>query len=233
MPNVGCRIYTKINRPAKELIAKFRGMPIANIADCMGRISCMAQGIKNANTARLLGTAFTVKVPAGDNLLVHRALDMLEPGDVLVVDANGGLDRSIVGELMMTYAQARGCAGVIIDGVVRDAHGLQKLNIPVYSRGYQANGPYKNGPGEINIPVSCGGIVVFPGDILAGDTDGVVVIHPDDAADVAEKAQKVWDTEQKMLPDLLLGKWDRAPFYNALEKIGYDKIETTWDGEFI
>lgn len=231
MANIGCRIYTKINRPSKELVEKFRDMPIANIADCMGRISCMDQGIKNANTAKLLGTAFTVKAPAGDNLMVHRALDMLEPGDILVIDGNGDMERSQVGEMMISYAKARGCAGVIVDGVVRDLHGLQKLGIPVYSRGYQANGPYKNGPGEINVPVPCGGVVVFPGDILVGDLDGVVVIHPEDAEDLAVKAQKVWDMEQRMLPELLKGNWDRTPFHNALEKLGYDLIQTTWDGK--
>lgn len=189
--NVGCRIFDNIRRPSHELIDKFKGIPSSNINDEMNRLYCMHEYIRllnPRNSVQLLGVAFTVKVPQGENLMFHRALDMAQPGDVIVVDGGSGVNRALCGELMMTLAAYRGIAGVIIDGCIRDLDGIETLTMPVYARGVTPQGPWKNGPGEINVPVSCGGQVVLPGDILVGDRDGIVVIRPEDAAYVAEKA---------------------------------------------
>jgi len=189
MANAGFRIYTEFTRPSKALIALFRNLPVPNIADEMHRMSCVHTRIKAVNNKKLLGCALTVKAPAGDNLMFHKALDLARPGDVIVVDAGGSMDRSLCGELMATTALSRQIAGFLIDGCVRDIATLRTLDFAVFAIGVTPQGPYKNGPGEINIPVCCGGQVIAPGDIIVGDQDGVVVIKPGDAADVAAKAR--------------------------------------------
>jgi RraA family protein len=196
MSNVGCRVYLKINRPGKELVEGFKGLPVANIADEMNRFSCVDARIKPFNHAPLLGTAFTVKGRIGDNLLLHKALELAQPGDVIIVDAQGDTVNAITGAIMMTTAQKQGLAGVVIDGAVRDAGELKELDMPVYAAGVTPKGPYKDGPGEINVPVSCGGVVVNPGDIVVGDEDGIVIINPQDAAAIMEKAKAKLAKEQ-------------------------------------
>lgn len=187
---VGNRIYEKIDRPSKELVELFRGIPSSNINDEMERLYCMHDYIHPLNEVPLLGTAFTVKTAIGDNLFIHEALDMAKPGDVLVIDAGSGNNRSLAGEIMLTMAYKKGLAGVVIDGCLRDLDGIRKIPMAVYAKGITPQGPFKNGPGEINVPVCCGGQVVFPGDILVGDQDGIVVIHPQDAEAIAKAAIK-------------------------------------------
>ena len=146
--SLGCRIKRNFERPSKELIEAFRGIPVANIDDNMGRIAAVDSSIYPLNpNARLLGTAFTVNAPAGDNLLFHASLDMAQPGDVIVLANKGSMSRSMCGEIMSNYAKKRGLAGIIIDGCVRDSYALRELDFPVYAKGVTPNGPYKNGPG--------------------------------------------------------------------------------------
>ena len=164
----------------------FKGLPVANIADEMNRLYYHDARIKPLNDVPLLGTAFTVKARVGDNLMLHKALDMAQPGEVIVVDVQGDLSNSVTGEIMMRQAVKRGISGVVVDGAVRDAEALKALELSIYAAGIQPNGPYKDGPGEINVPVCCGGIVVKPGDILIGDVDGIVVIDPQDAPEILE-----------------------------------------------
>ena len=151
------------------------------------------------NEHLLLGTAFTVKAPIGDNMVFHRALDLAQPGDVIVVDGGGCCDRSLAGEIMMTYAAKRGIAGIVVDGALRDVDGLRNSPMPIYCKGITPQGPYKHGPGEINVPVCCGGVAVLPGDIVVGDADGLVFIRAEDAPYVLEKAIKKLAAEEKKL----------------------------------
>lgn len=199
MSSIGNRVFTKIDRPDKSLIEAFAGLPSSNINDEMNRLYCMHDRIKlmNPNAKQLLGTAFTVKVPNGDNLFFHQALDMAQPGDVIVIDAANGNNRSIAGEIMLRFACMSGLAGVVVDGCLRDLDGLQTLDMPIYATGITPQGPWKNGPGEINVPIACGGQVVMPGDILVGDMDGIVVIRKEDAKEVAEVAIKKKAGEDK------------------------------------
>jgi regulator of RNase E activity RraA len=196
---VGFRIFTEINRPDRSLVELFRGLPTSNIGDEMNRMYCMSAGIAPLNDVPLLGTAITVKAPIGDNLVFHHALDIAKPGDVIVVDGAGDLGRSLGGEMMITYAEKHGIAGIVVDGALRDLNGIKRVRISVYAKGITPQGPYKNGPGEINIPVCCGGVAVLPGDILVGDRDGIVVIRPEDASEVAGKAKEKYMNEQKKL----------------------------------
>lgn len=185
---IGFRIFQDFKRPDPELVQKFSGIPSSNIGDMLNRLSCMRPNIVPFNDKPLLGVAFTVKAPAGDNLVLHRALDLAKPGDIIVVDGEGESTRSLMGEMMLDYAVRRGIGGFVIDGMVRDGSALRSAPIPIYAIGLTPQGPYKNGPGEINVPIACGGQVVFPGDILVGDEDGIVVIHPEFAEELAEEA---------------------------------------------
>lgn len=225
MANVGFRIYSKIDRPPRELVAGFAGIPVANIADNMNRLACVDAKIRPMNKAPLLGTAFTVKTRPGDNLLLHKALDMAKPGDVIVVAAQGDTVNSITGELMISWAKQRGLAGLIIDGAIRDAGAVRNMDIPVYAAGITPNGPYKDGPGEINVPVSCGGIMIKPGDILVGDEDSVVVIDPQDALQILEKAKTTVVKEARFMEEIKNGTWDRTWVDKMLNEKGCEYID--------
>lgn len=200
MPDgVGFRIFTSIKRPDRALVERFRNIPTSNINDMMNRLYCTNGSIRQMNHHNLLGTAITVKAPIGDNMVFHRALDIAAPGDVLVVDGGGCCDRSLAGEIMLTYAAKRGIAGIVVDGALRDLDGIQNCPMPVYCKAITPQGPFKNGPGEINVPVCCGGVAVLPGDIVVGDSDGIVFIRPEDAPFIIDKAEKKLATEEKKL----------------------------------
>ena len=206
MAKIGNRVYTKIQRTENKLIEKMRGIPAANLDDNMGRIYAIDSAIRPLNACKLCGPAFTVKVPSGDNLMFHKALDLAQPGDVIVVSGIGNSERSFCGELMLAYAVAKKLGGFVIDGFVRDFDGYGKVDFPVYARGIQPNGPYKNGPGEINVPVACGGQAILPGDILVGDADGLVVVPRQEAEEVAEAALKTMSFEEEVLEKYQTGK---------------------------
>lgn len=196
---IGFRVFNEIERPDRGLVERFAGIPTSNINDMMNRLYNTDGTIHPLNQVPLLGTAVTVKVPLGDNLMFHCALDVAQPGDVLVVDGGGCTDRSLAGEIMITYAAKKGLAGIVVNGALRDLDGIQSAPIAIYAKGITPQGPYKNGPGEINVPVCCGGVVVMPGDILVGDMDGIVVIRKEDAADLIEAAVQKLDDETKKL----------------------------------
>ena len=223
----GCRIRRNFERPAKELVEAFRGIPVANIDDNMGRIAAVDQSIFPLNPdATILGTAFTVNAPAGDNLLFHKALDMAQPGDVIVLANKGSLSRSLCGEIMSSYAASRGLAGIITDGCVRDSAALRTMDFPVYAKGITPNGPYKNGPGEMNFPVSFAGIVINPGDIIIGDADGLLVVRPEEAAKIVEKAKAYHDSETKQLEGIHTnGTWVRPWVDSKLEEVGFEFVD--------
>jgi len=224
MTNVGFRILTQNNRPAKDLIEGFKGIPVANIADCMNRMSCLNAKIRPVNDVALLGPAFTVKTRPGDNLLLSKAIDLAEPGDIIVVDVQGDLTNAVMGELMTLWAMKKGIGGFVIDGAVRDLGALKKMDIPIYAAGFTPAGPYKDGPGEINVPISCGGIVVHPGDILVGDEDGIVVLRPQDAEELLEKAKGKSRMEDQIKLDIANKAWDRTWVDQFLGKLGAEVI---------
>ncbi len=227
----GLRIYTKVKRPSKELIEGFRGVPVANISDNMGRIVCVDTAIRPFNKVPLLGCAITVKAPLGDNLMFHKAIDMAQPGDVIVVDGEGCMNHSLCGDIMFSYAKSKGIAGFLIDGCIRDIDTLETLEFPVYARGAQPKGPYKNGPGEINVPVAIGGQVVFPGDIIVGDADGVAVIREKDAKEALEKAKIMYNNEQISYDQIAKRIYDRKWVDATLNDKGAEIINEYFVGE--
>lgn len=185
----------EVSRPEPELLRRIAQAPAANLDDAMNRLFAMDSGIRPLNGHPLCGPAVTVRVPDGDNLFIHIAMDMVSEGDVLVVKGGSVSDRALLGELMLHYLIPKKIGGVVIDGYIRDLDFIQgQCPFPVYARGSSPNGPYKNGPGEINHPIACGGMVVNPGDVLLGDPDGVVVIPRTDleaAADAVEPVQQM------------------------------------------
>jgi regulator of RNase E activity RraA len=158
----------------------------------------------------MVGLAFTVKTRPGDNLMIHKALDLVRPGDVLVVDGGGELSNALVGELMMLHARRRKAAGFVIDGAIRDVAAFRAGDFPCFARGHIHRGPYKDGPGEINVPVAIGGLVIEPGDLVLGDDDGVVAFPARDATRLLELAREKAAAEERMKVAIAEGRSDRA-----------------------
>jgi len=215
---IGFRIYSKFERANKEVIEMFKNLPVANIADNMGRLYSVDQSIKPFNKVGMLGPAFTVKLPSGDNLMFHKAIELAQEGDILVISAEGCMTRSLCGGLMFNAAMKKGIRGFLIDGCIRDVEDLKDLDFACYAKGVQPNGPYKNGPGEIGVPVAIANQVVHPGDIIVGDMDGVVVVPKKDAEAVAKAAKAQNELEKIKLEKTLAGKADRAWIDEELKK---------------
>jgi RraA family protein len=167
-------VMTSVPKPAPTLLEAFREAPTSIISDNLQRLPG-AVGLRPFHrSGKLVGVAFTVRTRPGDNLAIHQALELVGPGDVIVVDGGGDESRALVGEIMKTIAEYRGAAGYVIDGAIRDAAELAASDFPMFARAAIHRGPYKSGPGEINVPVAIGGTVISPGDIVVGDDDGVV-----------------------------------------------------------
>ena len=224
----GCRIFKDFKRPDPALVKQFEGMPVANIDDNMQRVAAVDSAIKPVGyKGHMVGVAFTVKVPQGDNLMFHAAMDLAKPGDIIVIDAGGYENRAIFGELMATYLQKRGIRGIICDGAVRDWGGLAALkDLQVYARCANPNGPYKNGPGEINVPVVIGGKIVYPGDIVVADDDGVLFVRPEDAEALIAATKAVEEKEAGIMKHILEDGTYIRPWVDAkLKEIGCEIYE--------
>ena len=192
------------------LLDQLRTVATSLLSDNMSRLSGTVGLAAYHKPKPMAGTAVTVRTRAGDNLAIHRSFDFCRPGDVLVIDGGGELTQALMGEIMATYAESLGVQGLVIDGAIRDVGSIRARDFPVYARGVTHRGPYKNGPGEINVPVVVGGMVVNPGDIIVGDEDGVLAIAPASAAAVLAGAQKQGDKEAASLRAIAEGHFDRA-----------------------
>jgi RraA family protein len=208
---VGFRIRTDIVRVDAALAARAAALPAANLGDVMNRMQAMRGGfLAYGGRKAVAGPAFTVRARAGDNLMLHEALDLCEPGDVVVCDAGGDMGTAIMGDIMGRHAEKRGIGAIIIDGTIRDVEGLAALQLGVWARGATPAGPYKDGPGEIGYPVSCGGLVVMPGDLIVADGDGVVVIPRADAAKVVADGETHAAKEAATIQSIAEGRVDRG-----------------------
>ncbi|UCE51232.1 MAG: 4-carboxy-4-hydroxy-2-oxoadipate aldolase/oxaloacetate decarboxylase [Desulfobacterales bacterium] len=186
-------------RPDAEIIKAFAKIPTPTISDAMGRCGAMSSDMKPVFPgARVCSSAFTVRIYANDNLMLHLALKEARPGDILVVDSRGYTECALWGELMSLCARYRGLGGTVIDGGVRDKDAIAELSYPVFSKTIIPVGTHKSNQGAICKPVSCDGVPVFPGDIIVGDSDGVVVVPLDQARVVLEKARAILDREDQM-----------------------------------
>lgn len=186
----GYRINPRVAGPDVDIIEAFKSIPVAAIGDSMSRnVGTMGLRQYHARLDTVLcGPAVTVRVRPGDNLMIHKALMMVQPGDVLVIDGGGDVSQALVGGLMRTTCVARKLAGLVIDGAVRDLCEWAEEGMPIFARAHTHRGPSKDGPGEINVPVSCAGMAVLPGDLIVGDADGVIAVPAADAADILQRS---------------------------------------------
>lgn len=205
-----------------SLINKLKDVPTPNISDSLGKLSPAGAGLKPMHAGgKMIGRAVTARVPAGDNLLAYKAILDAAPGDVLVIDADGSVDRATIGEIMTTLAASRGLAGIVVYGAVRDVDILGSASFPVFACGYTHRGPYRNGPGELNVTVSIGGMLVSPGDLVVGDANGVICVPFEDVAHVAQVANEIKNREDSMVSDIESGRYDARWLEAALKERGY------------
>lgn len=187
-PGPGFRVRLNFKRPPKEIIDQYRQFETPDISDMLNRMYAINTGIRNmVNHDTICGPVCTAKVFPGDNLMVHKVLDVAKPGDVVVIDAGGSKSNAVLGDLISRKAKHRGIAAFVIDGLIRDVSDVRDVGIPVFARGETPIGPLHRGLGEINHPISCGGIVINPGDIIVGDRSGLVVVRQEFAEDTLKK----------------------------------------------
>lgn len=229
MSNINFRVFknpVKINLDRIKDLAKY---PVPNIADSMNRLGCLNSNIRLMNSKtniKLYGRAITVKTRATDNLMVHKALDVAQKGDVIVVDAQGETNTAIIGEIMCKIAKNNGVKGFIIDGLIRDKEYINELeDFFVYARGFSPHGPYKDGPGELNSTISCGGVVVNSGDIIIGDDNGVIVINPKDLDELINKTKERNKLEQEKFKKIKNKNLDRSWVDKTLKEKGCEFAE--------
>ena len=173
----------------------------------------------------MAGVALTIKAPPGDNLMLHKAIQLCEPGDVIVMDAGGDLTMAIMGEMMLMQFTRKSIAGVVIDGAIRDAGFIRTQDVPVFAAGITHRGPYKNGPGEINVPIAIGGMVVMPGDLMLGDEDGVLCVPRADAATILADTRKKYAAEQAQMANIAAGTHDAGWVDRQLRTLGYEGVD--------
>lgn len=226
----GFRIRTDMPRLDAAMMKEFQAFPTPDVSDLLNRLYAVNPAIRclTGGHHQLIGPACTVKVFPGDNLMVHKALDIARPGDVVVVDAAASVQNAVLGDIISTKARHRGIAGFVIDGLVRDLPDITALDFPVFARGTTPIGPLHRGPGEINYPISCGGIVINPGDLILADAAGIVVVPIDIAADLLARL-----TSHKEKNDAYTAAVARGEFSNAWVDAELESLGCVIDGEAV
>ncbi|QNQ98961.1 MULTISPECIES: RraA family protein [Pseudomonas] len=218
---IGFRVLTAQRKVAADWVARYRDIPVANVSDSMHRMTAGGSRLRPMHRQGVLaGPALTVKARPGDNLMLHHALDIAEPGDVIVVDAGGDLSNALIGEMMVAYAVKRGVAGIVINGAIRDAANIGAGDFPLFAAGISHRGPYKDGPGEINVPIAIDGMVIEPGDLVIGDDDGLLCVPYDHVAEVYDRAAAKHAAEEKQMQQIAEGTNDRSWVLESLRKKG-------------
>ena len=208
---IGFRILERKKKVALSIAKEFLTLPVANVSDSMWRLTAGGSRLRPMHkSGQMAGPALTVKSRPGDNLMLHKAIDMAEPGDIIVCDAGGDLTNSLMGELMLAHAMKRGVGGFVLDGAVRDVEAFLDVNLPVFAAGVSHRGPYKDGPGEINVSVAIDGMVIEPGDLVIGDWDGVLSIPLDDVESILKKTNEKQAAEAVDMAKIEAGEWDRS-----------------------
>lgn len=229
--NVGFRVFTKVNRPPRELMAEFARMESTHVGDVMNRFGGMDVNIRPAGpTMRFCGPAVTVRVAPGDNLMVYKAFEVAQPGDVLVIESHGFTNVAQWGDLTSMLALRLGLGGAVMDGSLRDLEGIQKVGFPVFAKPVVVpNGSLKDGPGEVNVPVAVGGVPVLPGDVVLADANGVVVVPRADAEVVLAKAKKVAAAEAKKVAEIEGGHLTADWLEGTLKQKGCEIVDGSWE----
>lgn len=217
----GLRILKRQRAVGLDLARRFLDVPVANVSDCMARMTAGGARLRPMHAGgRMAGPALTVKARPGDNLMVHKALMLAQAGDVIVVDAGGDLSNALIGEIMVGDAALKQLGGIVINGAIRDADEIRRMNFPVFAAGITHRGPYKDGPGEINVPIAIDGMVIAPGDLVIGDGDGLLCVPFDDAEALLRAAQEKQDVEARMVAGIADGSYDRSWVDATLNRLG-------------
>lgn len=212
-PGPGFRIKTDFPRLPVDLMESFREFSTPDISDLLNRLYALDPAIQclTARDQGVVGPACTVRVFPGDNLMVHKALDVARPGDLLVIAAGGTqAANAVLGDLVSTKARHRGIAGCIVDGLIRDLPGIIDTGLPVYARGTTPVGPLHRGPGELNYAVACGGVVIQPGDVIVADAAGVVGIPRGIAAELLSRLRSHRDANAAYFEAVRRGDFSNA-----------------------
>ncbi len=230
--SIGNRIYKSRPEVNLDLLAEYEQLPTANVADQMNRIAVLGNGIHLISSPKkpvMAGYAITVKVRAGDNLMLHAALEMAGPNDVIVVSNEGDRTRAIMGEIMVTYAKYdRKIAGIVLDAPIRDIDALSQMDFPLFATGANPAGPFKEGPGEVNTPIAVGGVAICPGDLILGDADGVIVVANQDAEPLLEKAKEYSKFDASKVEAAKNGTANKAWVMKSLEAKGTEFFEGSY-----
>lgn len=216
----GFRILPAPPRVGNDLLARYRGLASSNVADAMGRFGFMDPGMRSRSGLALCGIAVTVQCRPADNLMVHKALQVAAPGEIVVVSTCGNTTSAVFGELMCHTAAAAKLGGIVVDGAIRDVDGITRLGMPAFSRAVCPGSCDKDGPGEINASISCGGTVVSPGDIVVGDADGIAVVPRASAAEVLDLVAELMEREKKRIAEIGAGGLFKSEIDDTLRKKG-------------
>ena len=219
--SIGFRILNREQKVDPDLANQFLELPVANVSDSMWRMTAGGSSLRPMHkSGQMAGAALTVKSRPGDNLMLHKAIDMAEPGDIIVCDAGGDLTNSLMGELMLAHAAKRNVGGFVLNAAIRDVQAFLDVNLPVFAAGVSHRGPYKDGPGEINVPVAIDGMVIEPGDLVIGDWDGVLAVPFDDVQTVLELTIAKQKTEVNEMAEIESGTSDRSWIDKTLKERG-------------
>lgn len=193
-----------------SLLAAYSRTSTSIISDCLDRLPGAQLHPFHRIEGTMAGIALTVKVPCGDNRAIHQALELLSPGQVLVVDGGGDVSRALMGDIMAAIAEKHGAVGIVVDGAIRDLATIGKGAFPVFARAGIHRGPYKNGPGEINVPVCIGGMIVSPGDVVVADHDGVVAFPVSQAESLLQRCHETEQKEAEIMEQIAAGTYKGA-----------------------
>ena len=222
----GFAIHRRTRAVAPAAIEAFRALPVANVSDCMSRMLAGGARLRPMHKGSVLaGPALTVKTRPGDNLMIHKAIQLATPGDVIVVDGGGDLTNALIGELMASSMLKAGVAGIVINGAIRDAGWIAAHDFPVYAAGVTHRGPYKDGPGEINCTVALDGMVIEPGDLVLGDEDGLVCVPFALLDEVLRATQAKQTAEQVQMANILAGTHDVGWVDASLRRLGCSGLD--------
>ena len=223
LQKIGFRVYEDIPRPPEELIERLRNYSSAELCDGMIVYNAMDYRIKPMVTTRkIVGPAITLKLMMGDSLLVTKAISLAKSGDVLVIDGRGSGNNALWGDHRSLICKKLGLEGVVMDGAFRDIDENEAIGFPIYARAVTCGSSTKNSNGEINVPVSCGGVTVRPGDIIVGDRNGVCVVPPEHAEEIMRGAQEKLERMEALNNEIeKTGKIIPDNFAAQMVKLGY------------
>lgn len=226
---MGYSILLNHDRPDPEVIKGLGEFSVSLISDTLGRYGCLYSVIKPLSSAmRLAGPALTVQTYRADNLMLHVAIELANPGDILVVDACGFPDTALWGDLMTQMAKKKGIGGIVVDGGVRDNQAIIESGFPVFARAISPMAGFKASPGSVNVPIACAGVSVNPGDVVVGDADGVVIVPRDSARAVLAAARKTAEKEYEIAKRIQEGEtlFEIFKLDENLERLGLSLPKT-------